>query len=129
MNRTLLAVAALLIAAAPATAFTKSEIAGLKQMSGVTRLIQACNLKGLIQIAADKNQLRPEHVAIDGLGQPRIDGDAVSGEGGVLRSRGKWYRFSFDCKTTADHLDVTRFSYKIGDTIPKDKWEEYNLYP
>jgi len=130
MKKTLLAVAALLVAAAPAAAFTKSEIAGLQSMSGVTRLIQACNLQALNQIAADKsNKLRPEHVAIDGLSQPSINGDAVSGKGGVLRSRGKWYQFAFDCKTTPDHLEVTKFGYKVGETIPKDKWAEYNLYP
>jgi hypothetical protein len=129
MKKTLLAVAALLVAAAtPAAAFTKSEIAGLKSMSGVTRLIQACNLQALIQIAADKNKLRPEHVAIDGLSQPNIKGDAVSGKGGVLRSGGKWYQFDFDCKTSPDHLEVTKFGYKLGDSIPKDKWAEYNLY-
>ena len=46
----------------------------------------------------------------------------------AVRSKGKWYRLSFVCKTSADHMSVLSFDYKIGDAIPKEHWEEYNLF-
>ncbi len=129
MRTSLLVVLALVTGALPAAAFTKAETNGLKSLSGTTRLIQACSLQGLLKIASDKNGYKPEHVVIDALGAPIIDGDKVNGTGGVLRSRGKWYHLSFACATSADHLEVTKFTYEIGEAIPQDQWAQLNLYP
>jgi hypothetical protein len=124
------AVAVLVVLAAclPAAAFSPSLTQQLKELSGTTRFVQACNLEALIRISADHNGLSPSHAAVDALGKPFIKGDVMKGNGGALRSRDKWYQFSYDCVTTPDHLQVKSFAYKVGKPIPKQEWATYNLY-
>ncbi len=128
MNRYLFAASVLLAGSLPAAAFNASLTKQLKELSGTTRFVQACNLQALIEVSKDRNGLRPTHAAVDALGAPYIKGDVMKGNTGALRSRDKWYQFSFDCTTTSDHLQVKSFNYKVGKPIPKDKWESYNLY-
>ncbi len=128
MNRFLVAAAILIAGSLPAAAFSASLTKQLKSLSGTTRFIQACNLQALIEIAKDKNGYRPEHAAVDALAPPEIKGDTMVGGGAALRSRDKWYQFTFTCVTTSDHLQVKSFEYKIGAAIPKDQWASLNLY-
>jgi hypothetical protein len=48
--------------------------------------------------------------------------------GGAFRSRGKWYQFSFTCRSSADYMKVLSFRYQLGAVIPEDKWETYGLF-
>ncbi len=129
MKRALFVAACLFAAGSvPAAAFDASLTRQLKELSGTTRFVQACNLQALIEVSRDKNGLRPTHAAVDALGAPHVDGDVMKGSGGALRSRDKWYQFSFTCSTTPDHLEVKSFTYKIGKAIPKEQWASYNLY-
>jgi hypothetical protein len=128
MNRILVAASVLLAGGLPAAAFTSSLTKQLESLSGTTRFVQACNLQALIEISKDKNGLRPEHAAVDALAPPQIEGDTMKGSGAALRSRDKWYQFSFTCSTTPDHLQVTSFDYTVGEPIPKDQWVSLNLY-
>ncbi len=120
--------AAFLAATLPAAAFTRQQTQELAKLSGATRLIQACDLEALIRIAADRNGLRPSHAPVDALSPPQIKGNTLKGDGGAVRSRDKWYQFSFTCVTSPDHLKVTSFTYKIGQPIPKEQWAAANLY-
>jgi hypothetical protein len=52
----------------------------------------------------------------------------IVAEGAAFRSRKKWYRMSYTCKTTADHMKVLSFDYKIGPEIPEEKWSAYGLW-
>ena len=124
------AVAALIVLAGslPAAAFSPSLTQQLKELSGTTRFVQACNLEALLRISADRNGLSPSHAAVDALRRPLIKGDVMKGTGGALRSRDKWYQFSYSCVTTPDHLQVKSFAYKVGKPIPKAEWSHYNLY-
>lgn len=128
MNRFLVSVCVLLTGSLPAAAFNASLTRDLEKLSGTTRFVQACNLQALIEIAKDKNGLRPEHAAVDALTAPQIKGDTMKGTGAALRSRDKWYQFSFTCVTSADHLQVKSFDYQIGKAIPKAQWASLNLY-
>ena len=128
MTRFLVAVALLLAGSLPAAAFSTSLTKQLEKLSGTTRFVQACGLQALIEIGKDKNGYRPEHAPVDALAQPKINGNTMTGNGGALRSRDKWFRFSFTCITTPDHLTVTSFKYKIGKPIPKEQWVSFNLY-
>ncbi len=128
MKRVVVAVCLLLAGSLPAAAFSASLTRQLKELSGATRFVQACGLQALIEIGKDKNGYRPEHAPVDALAQPKIKGDTMTGDGGALRSRDKWYRFSFTCITTPDHLEVKSFTYKIGNPIPKEQWVSFNLY-
>ncbi len=125
----LLVVASMLFAGSlPAAAFNASLTRQLKELSGTTRFVQACNLQALIEINKDRNGLRPEHAAVDALGAPAIKDNVMKGNTGAVRSRDKWYQFSFNCVTSPDHLAVKSFKYDIGKAIPKAQWASYNLY-
>ena len=128
MKRVLVAVSVLLAGSLPALAFSASLTKQLEKLSGTTRFVTACGLQALIEISKDKNGYRPEHAPVDALSQPKIKGDTMTGDGGALRSRDKWYRFSFTCTATPDHLQVKSFTYKIGKPIPKEQWVSFNLY-
>ncbi len=128
MKRLLVAVSVLLAGILPASAFNASLTKQLKELSGTTRFVQACNLQALIEISKARNGLRPTHAAVDALAAPHIKGDEMKGDGGALRSRDKWYQFAFTCTTTPDHLQVKSFTYKVGKPIPKEQWASYNLY-
>ena len=128
MLRFLLAASVLLTGSLPAAAFSASLTRQLKELSGSTRFVQACNLQALIEVSKDKNGLRPTHAAVDGLGAPAIKDNVMTGNTGALRSGDKWYQFSFTCTTTPDHLAVKSFNYKIGKPIPQEQWASYNLY-
>ncbi|MFZ5689716.1 MAG: DUF930 domain-containing protein [Pseudomonadota bacterium] len=100
----------------------------LETLDPMTRLEQICAMETMARVHRDKNPHRPDRAIIYALSAPVLNGDTVSGDGGAFRSKGKWYRYSFTCKATADHMAVSSFSYKIGDPIPEDQWETYGLY-
>ena len=128
MNRYLIAASVLLAGSLPAAAFNAVQTRELKGLSGTTRFVEACSLQALLDIARDRNGLIPTHATVDALGAPYIKGASMTGNTGAVRSRDKWYQFSFDCKTTPDHLRVTSFKYKIGKPVPKAQWAAYHLY-
>ena len=128
MKQLFLAAFVVLAGSLPAAAFNATLTKQLESISGTTRFVTACELQALLEIAKDKNGLRPEHATVDALAAPQIKGDTMKGDGGALRSRDKWYQFSFSCVTSPDHLQVTSFAYQIGNPIPKDQWASLNLY-
>ena len=61
--------------------------------------------------------------------EPKVAGNEIRTRGGVFRSDGQWYHVAYKCVTAPDHMQVLSLRYKIGDRIPKDEWDQYNLYP
>jgi hypothetical protein len=114
--------------AAAASAAGKRGEDKLETLDPMTRLEQICALETMTRVHKDKTPYRPDRAIIYALSAPVLNGDTVSGDGGAFRSRGKWYRYSFTCKATDDHMAVSSFSYKIGDPIPEETWETYGLY-
>ena len=82
----------------------------------------------MARIDHDKKGYSPERVVAAATADTKVDGDSLLGRGAAVRSKGKWYSLSFVCKTSADHMQVLSFDYQIGAPIPKEKWEEYNLF-
>ncbi len=120
----LLLVALILPAHAEKSRFDRS----LGHLDPMTRLEQICAVETMARVSRDANPYRPDRAVIYALAQPKLAGDTVKGNGGAFRSQGKWYQYSFVCKTTPDHMKVSDFSYKIGSPIPEAKWEEYGLW-
>jgi hypothetical protein len=121
----------LLLLPLPAQAQTQAQSKldhSLEQLDQGTRLEQICSLEAMTQVNRDKNPFRPDRALIYAMSEPKLNGNTLAGDGGAFRSKRKWYRFSFVCKVTPDHMRVTEFKYTLGDPIPEDKWEEYGLY-
>ncbi len=119
-----------ILGAPPALAATvdASALAGLKNLDLGTRLEQRCDIEAMARIDHDKKGYAPERVVAAATADTKVDGDSLQGRGAAVRSKGKWYSLTFVCKTSADHMQVLSFDYQIGDLIPKEKWEEYNLF-
>ena len=114
--------------AMPAEAASKRVERKLEILDPATRLEQICAMETMARVHKDHNPYRPDRAIIYALSAPAIKDDTMTGDGGAFRSRGKWYRYSFTCKATPDHMAVSSFSYKIGGPIPEDQWERYGLY-
>ena len=99
----------------------------LQQLDPDARFEQVCDLEAMKVISKDK-AYQPERTIVSALAVPRVAGTTMSGTGGAFRSKGKWYQFSFRCETSADHMKVQGFSFKIGDPIPEERWEKSGLW-
>jgi hypothetical protein len=100
----------------------------LQHLDPMTRLEQICAVETMARVNRDDNPYRPDRAVIYAVSKPKLSGDTVIGNGGAFRSRGKWYQYSFVCKTTPDHMKVSSFSYQIGKEIPQSMWDSYGLY-
>ena len=99
----------------------------LQQLDPDARFEQVCDLEAMKHISRDKSY-QPERTIVSALALPKIAGTTMSGSGGAFFSKGKWYQFSFKCETSADHMKVQAFSFKIGEPIPEDKWQKIGLW-
>jgi hypothetical protein len=100
----------------------------LQRIDPSERLEQVCEYAALTKIGRDKTAYRPDRVVIEATAPPKIAGDKMSGSGAALRSKGKWYQFEFTCQAAPDRLKVQSFSYEVGNEIPENKWERFNLW-
>ena len=78
---------------------------------------------------AQHKRFDPDKVIAYATQEPKVAGNEIRTRGGVFRSNGQWYRVAYKCVTAPDHMQVLSLRYKIGDRIPKDEWDQYNLYP
>jgi len=100
----------------------------LEHLDPMTRLEQLCAIEAMNRVRKDDKTYRPDRAITYALDKPTLDGHTMSGKGGAFRSKGKWYQYSFTCSATPDHKTVSTFTYKIGDPIPEDQWENYGLF-
>jgi len=113
--------------AAPALANDSKVERMLQQLDPDARFEQVCDLEAMRHISKDKTY-RPERTIVSALAVPKVVATTMTGTGGAFRSKGKWYQFAFKCETTADHMKVQAFSFKIGEPIPEEKWEPHGLW-
>jgi hypothetical protein len=111
-----------------ATAADDRTAAMLRGLDPATRFEQICDIEAMNRIDKDTSSFHPERAVIDAVSSTKIVADTMEGSGGAFRSAGKWYQFSFTCRTSPDRMKVVDFSYKIGPPIPQEKWEAYGLW-
>jgi hypothetical protein len=125
--RLALALAFLCQTAAVALANDARVLRALKNLDPEMRFEQVCDLEAMKRIAREAGKYRPERTVVGALSLPKVKGATMTGDGGAFYSKGAWYRFSFTCSTSPDHMQVTAFTYQIGDPIPEAIWEEHGL--
>jgi hypothetical protein len=103
--------------------------ASLKRLDPSTRLDQICDYEAMLQLARDPNNYHPDRAKAEVFFSPRRGNNSIVANGGAFRSNGRWYALSYTCKTGADNLSVTSFSYKAGKFIPTSEWSKYGLWP
>lgn len=124
-----LAAVAVAAAVSPAGALDARMKAGLLAFDPATRLEQRCDAEVADRIAKEDGRFDPDKVIAYATGEPKVAGDEIKTRGGALRSKGEWYHVAYRCLTGPDHMQVLSLRYRIGDKIPEDEREEYNLYP
>ncbi len=116
------------ISATPCWAAAKRLEQSLQRLDPATRFEQVCDLEAMARIRRDPNPHRPDRAVGSAVSEVRVEGNTMQGTGGAFRSKGKWYLFSFTCRTTPDHMKVEAFAYRLGIEIPEEKWEDYGLW-
>lgn len=119
---------AALICGSTAAASDARMIRSLKQLDPDDRLMQVCDIKAMSEIGRSSKGMRPDRAMINALSTPRIEGNVVKGDGGAFRSKRLWYRFSFTCAAGPDRLSVVKFTYRLGDAIPRQSWSTLGLW-
>jgi hypothetical protein len=117
-----------LLSASPAMALDSALKAGLLKLDPETRLEQRCDAEALDRIGKDGSRYKPDRVVAYAMATPTMLTDAIESPGAAFRSKGEWYRLAYVCKTAPDHMKVLSFEYQVGDPIPVEDWQKYNLW-
>lgn len=116
-----------LILVAPSAEARDSFIESLRKIEPRTRLEQVCDFEAMKRIKAEKGVFA-DRAKSDVSASPEHKGHTLVAQGAAYRAGGNWYRLSFTCTATPDHLQVLTFKYKVGGLIPESKWDEYGLW-
>lgn len=111
-----------------ALALSASEITQLNKLDPQTRIEQRCDIEAMNQIGKIR-KWHPDKVLAYAFSIPTMSNYTVKAKGAAFRSRGKWYRLSYSCKTQEDYLTIQSFEFKIGDIIPREDWNKHYLVP
>jgi hypothetical protein len=100
----------------------------LRRLNPLTRLDQICDYEAMLRIDRDPNPFRPDRAKAEVVSTSQRASDSITTDGGAFRSDGRWYVLSYTCKTSADQMTVTSFTYRIGKRIPESEWAKYGLW-
>ena len=100
---------------------------GLRKLGPDIRLEQICDMEAMERLSRE-TAFAPDRAKSDIISPPVHRGDTMYAGGAAFRSHGHWFRFSFSCTGTPDHLGIVAFSYKLGPKIPKSDWATYALW-
>jgi hypothetical protein len=124
----LLAVLVVVLMASPALALDKRMKKQLMKLDPAARLEQTCDAGAMVKISKDKTPYRADRVVAYAFAQPVLGENSVKAPGAAFRSRGEWYRLSYQCTTDSDNIEVRALTYNIGEKIPREQWEQHQLY-
>ncbi|MEK1894738.1 MAG: DUF930 domain-containing protein [Rhizobium sp.] len=114
--------------AVPAFAVDPAIKKQLEKLDPATRLEQSCDTEAMSRINKDDTGYRPDKVIAYTFKDPVPSDNKLDAPGAVFRSKGDWYHLSYTCITGPQHMNVRELDYKIGEKVPKEKWEKYYLY-
>ena len=83
-----------------------------------TRVEQRCDAGAGGVVSREHKGFKVEQVIAYAFSDPEIRGTEVIAPGAIVRSRGKWYRLSFRCRTTADGTGIELFEHSLGAEVP-----------
>ncbi|PWW02277.1 uncharacterized protein DUF930 [Hoeflea marina] len=97
------------------------------KLDPATRLEQTCDTE-VMRLINREETFNVDKVIAYTFDDTIVRRNAIKAPGAVFRSRGDWYRLSFDCVTGPQHLNARALDYKIGAKIPRSSWQDYYLY-
>jgi hypothetical protein len=114
--------------ASPALALDKRMKKQLLKLDPTVRLEQTCDTGAMEKIRKDKTPYRADRVVAYAFEQPVVSENTIKAPGAAFRSRGEWYRLSYQCTTDSENIEVRALTYNIGEKIPREQWEQHQLY-
>lgn len=105
-----------------AWAIDAKTITQIEKLYPVDQLDQRCDIEAMDRLQADK-------VISYTFSHPKRTAVHVDANGAVFRRKGEWYRLSYACTTSADHLSIVSFQFKKGARIAHADWARNFLYP
>lgn len=117
-----LALFAACIVSTSAMALDSKTISQIEKLTPVDQLDQRCDIEAMDRLQADK-------VISYTFSHPKRTAVHVDADGAVFRRNGHWYRLSYACTTSPDHLKILAFTFKRGIMIAHKDWTRYYLYP
>lgn len=124
-----LSLTAALVALEPAAHAASSEDDQMMKLSPETRIEQRCDAKAMGTVGREQKGYKPEEFVAYAFSDTIIRGNHIKAPGGAIRSKGKWFKLSYDCETSPDGLAVKSFSYRLGAEVPRSEWDEHYLVP
>lgn len=113
----------------PLSALATSFEDTMMKLDPEERAHQACILKGIAAVRADKKLPGADRMKTSIFGPAEFkNGTQVTAKGGAVRAKDHWYRVTFDCVVTANQMKATAFKYELGKEIPKAEWEDLGLW-
>jgi hypothetical protein len=100
----------------------------MQKLDPEERAHQACSMKGVDTLRRDKRLPGADRIKTRVTGTAVLDGSVVTGKGGAVRAKGRWYALKFTCTVTADRMKAVSFTYELGQEIPEAKWDDYGLW-
>ena len=88
---------------------------------------QLCALEALEQIHVWNEAYVPERMVSYTFEEVRHEGHRLIAEGAAFWSREEWHRLSFECDLSPETGTVEDFAFQVGDVVPHEDWERYNL--
>jgi hypothetical protein len=101
--------------------------AALATFAETERMVQLCNLEAMEQIRVWRDDFQPEQVVPYATASEQFAGRTIVADGAAFLSRDNWYGLKFKCKLSDDGERVAAFEFLLGDTVPRDRWDELGL--
>lgn len=128
MIKYLLPSLALLCSALPSFALDASIVKQLNRLAPQERLEQRCDIEAMEQVSNAKRELDVDRVVSYTFAPTKITDNTIKAKGAVFRSKGQWFRLKYQCSIDPKSLDVTSFTFEIGEKVPQEDWSRYYLY-
>jgi len=101
--------------------------ATLPTLDRYERITQLCNIESTEQIRRAIKGSNPDTVSASAFADTTLATLTMTARGAAYRSRRNWYALTFTCTVLPDLSGVADYSFRNGDPIPKDQWEDHNL--
>lgn len=88
---------------------------------------QICMLEAMEQISAFDVDLTPDLLHSYTFELPDWKGKRQIADGAAFFAGGQWYRLAYMCELAKGADEVIDFSFRIGESVPRDDWESLNL--
>lgn len=98
------------------------------RLDPATRVEQACGWEVQQRINREEGDNHADRVVSYSFSDMTINGQHIKAPGAAIRSHGKWYRLSFDCRTDQTLVNVKELNYKVGAEVPRSVWSDHYLH-